>query len=244
MIRILSIVALVIITVASCTQPAKDNLEATEAQRVQRIHELADHLAIDTTNSVVTWIGSKPTGQHNGIIALDSGTVSIYQDTLVAAFIRINISSLQVMDIEDPDKNQKLKTHLLSDDFFHESAHPFASFEVTDISTYDSTLVASDQEQYPSEFAPAKLSEFMVASPTHIVSGNLTMRGTTKNISFPAKIERESKRYVIEAKFNIDRTDWKLSYNSEANVVDKAKDRFIYNTVNAGIYLEVPIEDK
>lgn len=230
--------------ITSCTKPSKDNLETLEAQRVQRIHELADHLAIDTTNSVVTWIGSKPTGQHNGIISLDSGKISIYQDTIVGAFVRMDLNTLVVMDITDAEKNKKLRDHLLSDDFFHATAHPFATFEMTDIATFDSTLLMNDEEQFPSDFAPARLSEFMVTAPTHIVSGNLTMRGTSKNISFPAKINTEHAKIVIEAKFNIDRTDWKLSYNSEANVVDKAKDRFIYNTVNAGIYLEVPVADK
>jgi accessory colonization factor AcfC len=38
-----------------------------------------------------------------------------------------------------------------------------------------------------------------------------------------------------KAKFNIDRTEWNLSYGDEANAVDKAKDKFIYNTVNIGL---------
>ena len=37
---------------------------------------------------------------------------------------------------------------------------------------------------------------------------------------------------MAKAKFNIDRTNWGLMYGDEASVVDKAKDKFIYNTVN------------
>lgn len=45
---------------------------------------------------------------------------------------------------------------------------------------------------------------------------------------------------VIKAKanFNIDRTAWGLSYNTEANFVDQAKDKMIYDTVNVGFELE------
>lgn len=40
------------------------------------------------------------------------------------------------------------------------------------------------------------------------------------------------------ANFNINRTDWGLMYGDEASVADKAKDQFIYNTVNVGFTLE------
>jgi accessory colonization factor AcfC len=45
---------------------------------------------------------------------------------------------------------------------------------------------------------------------------------------------------VLKAKanFNINRTDWGLMYGDEAGAVDKAKDKFIYNTVNVGFELE------
>jgi len=35
-----------------------------------------------------------------------------------------------------------------------------------------------------------------------------------------------------KAGFNINRTDWGLAYGDEATAVDKAKDKFIYNTVS------------
>lgn len=77
----------------------------------------------------------------------------------------------------------------------------------------------------------------MVTNPTHTITGNLTMRGTTKSVSFPAKVSVDANSIVAEAKFNIDRTDWNLSYGDESSVVDKAQDKFIYNTVNVGFSL-------
>jgi hypothetical protein len=58
------------------------------------------------------------------------------------------------------------------------------------------------------------------------------MRGTTKNIKFPANVSMENGTITAAAGFNIDRTAWGLSYGDEATAVDKAKDQFIYNTVS------------
>ena len=51
-------------------------------------------------------------------------------------------------------------------------------------------------------------------------------------ITFPANVSMTDSGVTASAKFNIDRTDWSLSYGDEASTVDKAKDKFIYNTVN------------
>ena len=74
----------------------------------------------------------------------------------------------------------------------------------------------------------------MIANPTHWVSGNLTMRGTTKNIKFPAAISVSNGSANAQAGFNIDRTEWGLMYGDEAGAVNKAQDQFIYNTVSVG----------
>ena len=58
------------------------------------------------------------------------------------------------------------------------------------------------------------------------------------SIAFPAKLIVEEGIIKAEAKFNIDRTLWGVMYGDEASVADKAKDKFVYNTVNIGLILE------
>jgi hypothetical protein len=58
------------------------------------------------------------------------------------------------------------------------------------------------------------------------------MRGTTKNIKFPAAVTIVDGVVTAKAGFNIDRTAWGLAYGDEATAADKAKDQFIYNTVS------------
>ncbi len=40
----------------------------------------ADTLALDFSQSIITWVGSKPTGQHDGTIGLKNGLVLWYED--------------------------------------------------------------------------------------------------------------------------------------------------------------------
>ena len=140
------------------------------------------------------------------------------------------------MDL-DTAGSKKLTNHLLSHDFFDTPNHPQGEFEVTALAPYDSTQVTT-KEEFVSDNTPALLKAFMVKNPTHLISGNLTLRGVTKNITFPAEVIIGKRKVKVEAKFNIDRTDWNLSYNNESKAVDKAKDKFIYNTVNVGFSLE------
>ncbi len=78
------------------------------------------------------------------------------------------------------------------------------------------------------------VSEYAVENPTHAITGNLTMRDTTLSIVFPAKVSMTGDQIMAQAKFNIDRTKWNVSYGDENDMEARAKDKFIYNTVNVG----------
>lgn len=228
------------ILITSCSSSTKEqSLEAIEEQKEPEISELASWLDIDTTASVVTWIGSKPNGQHNGIIPVFSGQLAVYDSAIVGGNFEMFIPGLKIMDlISDVEKHEKLKNHLISEDFFEADTFPTASFHLTLINPFDSTFTQEDKTEFKSDYQPAKASEFRVSNPTHLISGNLTLKGITRNITFPAEIVFNSGKVKAEAKFNIDRTDWDVSYSNESSVLDKARDKFIYNTVNVGFYIE------
>lgn len=229
--------ALLAVVVLSCGSNGK-TVETSDAKAVKANAE-ATALPVATTKSEVTWIGSKPAGKHNGTISITEGNVLVDGDKVVGGTFTMDINSLTVLDLPaDSEYNAKLKGHLLAADFFDAANHPTATFEITDVKPFAQAELTADKSEFDTEFAPATLSEVMVENPTHFVSGNLTMRGTTKNITFPASINSENGQVKAVANFNIDRTDWKLMYGDEASVADKAKDEFIYNTVNVGFSLE------
>ncbi|HNP17692.1 MAG TPA: YceI family protein [Fulvivirga sp.] len=195
---------------------------------------------IDTKVSQITWIGSKPSGKHHGIIPIKEGTISIEDNNIVGGSIKMDINGIKNLDLVNNEEMQaKLINHLKSVDFFDAANYPFAEFTITSVDLFSPDEAIKIKEEYESENKPASAAEHIVASPTHKVTGNLTMRGKTLSISFPANIKFEDGKIMAKAKFNIDRTLWDLKYNDEAGVVNKAKDKFIYNTVNVGFNIVV-----
>ena len=90
-----------------------------------------------------------------------------------------------------PDGVPRLEKHLRSDDFFHTEAHPQARFVSTQIAAVDGGGFE--------------------------VTGDFTLRGVTKTIRFPAQISWENDAFSAEAKFDIRRTDWGVSYKGAAD---------------------------
>ncbi|WP_373496358.1 YceI family protein [Aquiflexum sp.] len=214
---------------ASCNKPG-DTVEVSDAQEVEEVS--GSTLSIDASTSKIDWRGYKPTGQHYGYIPVTDGEVVVEGSELKGARIVFDITGLKIQDMEESNENYpKLWGHLQSDDFFDAGNHPEAIFEMTGVEPFVAETI-EDKDEFETENTPKSDSEVAPENPTHLVSGNLTMRGTTKNIQFPAYVSVTDGTVSAKAGFNIDRTEWGLSYNDESNAVDKAKDQFIYNTVS------------
>lgn len=224
--------------VGACTpQQSKDTVQTSDPLTVATV-EADRFFTIDTLVSVVTWIGSKPTGKHNGIISISGGQLGLKDGFPINGKVTIDLRSIEIRDLTSgSEEYQRLLKHLHSEDFFHTDSFPTAIFELVQILPYDTTQASTDKIEHPSPFAPANSSAFQVENPTHLISGNLTLRGVTKSITFPAKMVVFNGELLAEAKFNIDRTDWNVQYSNENSALDKAKDKFIYNTVNVGFSL-------
>lgn len=226
-----SLVIAVALMVVACGKPS-DTVEATDAAEVTEA--TGKTLAIDAATSKVNWRGYKPTGQHFGLIPLTTGELTVQGEELTGAKFVFDITGLEIQDMEESNEDYgKLWGHLQSPDFFDAANHPQATFEMTSVELYAAGAIA-DKDEFTSENTPKKDSEVASANPTHWISGNLTMRGTTKNIKFPASVAIVDGAVSATAGFNIDRTAWGLAYGDESTAVDKAKDQFIYNTVSIG----------
>lgn len=239
---ILSLLALAVL--ASCGPKTEGtDAEVSEAKEVTETSLAAANFNVNTDASKVTWIGSKPVGKHNGYIPVSGGDIKLEEGAIVGGTITINVAGLQCEDLaSDSTMKAKLEGHLLSDDFFAAQEFPTAEFVITSVESYSSNAVVEDKEEIEFEFKPASASEHMVESPTHKITGNLTMRGTTLSISFPASVNIEDDAISAKAKFNIDRTRWGLKYGEEASITEQAQDKFIYNTVNVGFDLTASAE--
>jgi polyisoprenoid-binding protein YceI len=87
--------------------------------------------------------------------------------------------------------DEKLTGHLKSEDFFNVAKFPESSFELTG-------LKAASEGSYQ-------------------VSGNLTIMGNSKNITFPATASVTDGKAKIHAKFDINRKDFGIVYAGKAD---------------------------
>ncbi len=196
--------------------------ETSEAKKVER-EKFAEskEISVDTTSSVVTWIGTKVTGKHNGTFKLSEGKLSVKNKKVVGGSFTIDVNSLDVKDLTQSSGKFKLEGHLKSVDFFEVKKFPTATFEITSIKDYTK----------PEKYVEQNEEKYILSVPNSLVTGNLELKGIKKSITFPAKITVDKKGNVkTEAKFNIDRTDWKISYGSDKSLGDK----FIRPTVHIG----------
>ncbi|WP_075352055.1 YceI family protein [Algoriphagus marinus] len=214
----------------SCNKPG-ETVETSEAEVAAEA--VGKALTIDTNATQIVWRGYKPTGQHFGQIPPIEGNLAVMGNEITGGKFTFDITRLTVEDMEEGTEfHGKLWGHLQSEDFFDAGNHPTATFEITSVEPFAAGDMVSDMDQFETENTPKSATSLSPSNPTHWISGNLTMRGTTKNIKFPATVAMENGVVTAKAGFNIDRTNWGLSYNDEANAVDKAKDQFIYNTVS------------
>ena len=185
---------------ASCNSSPKETAETSEAQETAQVSGATYN--VDKEASVVSFLGTKPVGIHTGDFKLTEGVLSVADGNVTSGTFTIDINSLVLTD-ENPYA-AKLKEHLLSADFFDASKFGTAKFEITgcEVLTNDTT-------------------------GTHKISGNLTMKERTQNVSFPAKITLSDTELTATAKFSIDRTKWGLVYGNDKSLGDK----FIYPVV-------------
>lgn len=217
---------LAVILTACVSDPKSHEAIVSNAQQVKEITSKARNYIIDGEISQVTWVGTKPTGRHNGFIPIAKGKISTEEDDIIGGSITINLDQIDILDLPSGSEDYlKLSTHLKSIDFFDVSNHPTALFEITEVTGINKN------DKWAKE---AGTGAFMIKDPSHLVIGNLTLKDTTLSITFPAKIEFSDDFIQAKAMFNIDRTKWGISYNEESKFVNKAKDGLIYNTVNVG----------
>lgn len=187
---------------------SKDTVETQTQKEVKGASENADNYKVDLAASKIEWIGKKVTGQHNGTVDISSGDLKVEKGELAAGNFEIDFNSIKVLDLEEAESNAKLTGHLKSDDFFSAEKHPKATFEITNVE---------------------KLSD--AKGNNYKVDGNLTIKGITKNISFPAKVNIADGKLTAQADFNIDRTQWDIKYGS-GKFFEGLGDKAIYDDFN------------
>lgn len=185
-------------------------VEATDAVEVEAVTEAATFAVAE--GAQINWIGHKPFVEnygHNGTINITAGSLAVAGDAVVGGEFVIDMQTIHAIDMVGNENYDKLVGHLLSDDFFAAAQYPTAKFEITAIEA-----VANEE-----------------LGTSHKVSGNLTMRDVTKNITFDANVTMTENSVAIAAPgFKIDRKNWNVMFGS-TGITGLAKDKLIADDI-------------
>ncbi len=180
--------AVLAFALASCSDPLANVSEARTGDARDETEEEGDKLTFNADNSTVGWTGTKTTGKHDGGFNEFEGTVTVNGDKVTQVEVTIQIGSIWTDDDDNDEDEDKLKSHLLSDDFFGAKDYPTARFVTTEI------VEGGDDGK------------------SHTVTGNLTLRGKTRSVTFPADITVSDDEVTAKAEFKIDRMEWDVEY--------------------------------
>ena len=187
----------------------------TVFNQLNNIYAEGNEYVLTGSENFINWIGSKPGGQHNGNVNITEGKLSVTGNAVSAGNFKFDLNTIKDLDLENPGYNAKLVGHLKSADFFDVEKFPVAGFEIVSVKSARSA---------------AALKEGEVATNSD-VTGNLTIKGITKSITFPARIILEKNVVSVTANpFSINRTSWGVNYQSKS-IFAELKDKFIYDEI-------------
>lgn len=163
-------------------------------------------IAIDTTQSAITWRAAKVTRAHDGGFRSFDGVVYRDGDALTGVDLTIDAASIW-------SDTEKLTGHLKSDDFFDVAQFPEATFRAD---AFEPIAVPDSTEW---------------AEATHRISGVLTMHGQAQRITFPAKVTVTDDAIAATADFLIERSRWNLTYPGKPDDLIQEEVRLTFDVV-------------
>ena len=210
----LALMAALGLFVASCNSDKAAEATTGEAHEVTA-NGAGETVALDS-GSTVAWRGFKTyvQSEHLGTVNVQEGAFEVADGKLVGGTITIDMNSITCTDLEDEGKRGYLEGHLKSQDFFFVDSFPTAVFEIVEV------LDPSEATKYST------------------VTGNLTLRGTTNSITFPADVVagEEGVKFMAPT-FSIDRTLWGAKYHDreDVSIAESLKDKLIDHSIELTI---------
>ena len=180
-----------IMLMSACSDPAADKTKAVTGEATKVASPAAatqgQKYLITPQNSKIEFTASKVTGSHNGSFGDFSGQIDNL-NTPEQGRVTITIKADSITT-DTPDLTKHLKTA----DFFDVAKFPEATFV--------STSIKAGGEN----------------GASHTVTGNLTMHGVTKAVTFPATISVTADVASVDSTFTINRKDFGINYAGQAD---------------------------
>lgn len=174
------------------------------------VNKINSTLSVKTAESKVTWLGKKVTGEHSGTIELANGNLELSDEKLIGGSFEIDMNTIKNTDIENEEYSQKLVDHLKSDDFFGVKKYPKATFVIKNVKQKSNTK--------------------------YHVTGDVTIKETTKSIEFPVELSVVESKAVASATITIDRSEFDVRFGS-GSFFDGLGDKMIYDDFTLNVTL-------
>jgi len=173
--------------ILSCQGPVKEENKNNVLASPASQASPAQHYNIDTSESVVEWKGGMlmGTNSHTGYIYISKGALMIQNGKLTGGTAEIDMNTIED---ENHGRDNGLVKHLKDPDFFDVRLFPVSKIEIT--------------KAEPGNGEDIK------------VTGNLTIKGITQAVTFPAEMEVKDGIVKANGKLIIDRTNWGIHYKS------------------------------
>lgn len=166
---------------------AKADAGSDEKAEAEKPTAAGDALKVDPSKSMIQALGAKVTATHPIDFKDFEGEIKIADGKVSGISFTVTMATLE-------SDHPKLTEHLKTDDFFDVEKHG--------TSTFTSVEVREGTDS---------------AGFTHTVVGDLTVRGKTKRITFPAKVDMADAQVKAETEFVLNRDDFGITYPGRAD---------------------------
>jgi polyisoprenoid-binding protein YceI len=219
-------IKLITLIIAATGLTAFKNYDKYEMSKKNSHKKIESHVGtqinynVDKEKSTFGWHGKKVTGEHWGTCKVLGGFISRNNGVFNGGEFQIDMTSIADTDLTNPEYRSKLEGHLKSKDFFDVADFPMASFKVKTL---------------------ALIKDAKPGTANYYVKGDLTIKGISKEITFPAFVNLDDKTVTASAEIKIDRTDFGLKYNS-AKFDPGIGDKMIYDEFDIKVNLIATIK--
>ncbi len=181
---------LILISSVGCSNPA-DNVAPADVGDAKQPPVVSSGSS-DAAKSYVINKDSKIEFTGSKITGSHDGGFKIFEGNLSVSKGQLvpDGQTIQIDMTSTWSDNDKLTEHLINEDFFAVEEFPTSTFGITAVEPADTGFT---------------------------VTGNLTLRGVTKSISFPAEINVSDEEVTLKAEFSIKRFDFNIKYPGRAD---------------------------
>jgi polyisoprenoid-binding protein YceI len=151
------------------------------------------------------WLGG---AKHNGSVQLIKGALDISKGGQISGSFVVSLDSIKCFDIKNEGTNQKLVSHLKSDDFFDVENYPKATLQL--------------------------LKAEPIGGNNFKFEGDLMIKGKTHSIVFNGQVIDHQTYYEASLDLIFDRSKYDVRYRS-ASLFSDLGDRIIADDVKLGI---------